>query len=45
VFLSREGAAKGMLRLVAIDHTHILTCGRTLTPAVGRHCTLSSAGI
>jgi len=31
VFLSREGAPEGKLRLVAMDHTHILTCGRELT--------------
>lgn len=34
VFLSRRGAAQGKLRLVAMDHTHIFTCGRALTTAL-----------
>lgn len=34
VFLSRHLAPEGKLRLVAMDHTHILTCGRSLGPAV-----------
>ena len=34
VFLSRQHASSGKLRLVAMDHTHIFTCGRALTPAV-----------
>jgi hypothetical protein len=36
VFFSREGAPEGSFRLVAMDHTHILTCGRELTPALAR---------
>lgn len=31
VFLSGQEARKGKLRLVAMDHTHVLTCGRELT--------------
>lgn len=31
VFLSREGAKSGQLRLVAMDHTHTFTCGRSLS--------------
>ena len=34
VFLSRQNASPGKLRLVAMDHTHILTCGRPLSPAL-----------
>lgn len=34
VFLSRKNSPEGKLRLVAMDHTHIFTCGRPLTPAV-----------
>lgn len=30
VFFSRSGAAEGTFRLVAMDHTHILTCGRPI---------------
>lgn len=36
VFFSREGAPEGRFRLVAMDHTHILTCGRELTPELAR---------
>ena len=31
VFLMREGAPRGRFILMAMDHTHILTCGRPLT--------------
>lgn len=31
VFLMREGAPEGRFLLVAMDHTHIFTCGRPLT--------------
>jgi hypothetical protein len=34
VFLTARGAAKGKLRVVAMDHTHCFTCGRNLTPAI-----------
>jgi hypothetical protein len=34
VFLSRHLAPEGKLRLVAMDHTHILTCGRPLNQAL-----------
>ena len=34
VFFSRESAPEGQFRLIAMDHTHILTCGRELTPAL-----------
>jgi hypothetical protein len=34
VFLTTRGAAKGKLRVVAMDHTHCFTCGRSLTPAI-----------
>lgn len=36
VFLSRHLAPEGKLRLVAMDHTHILTCGGPLTPAIAQ---------
>lgn len=36
VFLSRQHASPGKLRLVAMDHTHILTCGKPFTPAVAQ---------
>lgn len=32
VFLSREQAPPGSFRLVAMDHTHAFTCGRSLKP-------------
>jgi hypothetical protein len=32
LFLSSDGAPEGKLILKAIDHGHILTCGRSLTP-------------
>lgn len=31
VFLMREGAPEGRFILVAMDHTHVFTCGRPLT--------------
>jgi hypothetical protein len=34
VFLSGRGAGKGKLRVVAMDHTHCLTCGSSLTVAI-----------
>ncbi len=34
VFLSREGAAEGRFRLIAMDHTHCFTCGRDLTERI-----------
>ncbi len=36
VFLSQEGGKPGQLVLKAIDHGHCFTCGRDLTPSVGR---------
>lgn len=36
VFFSREGAPEGQFRLVAMDHTHVFTCGRELTPALAK---------
>ncbi|HWL89211.1 MAG TPA: hypothetical protein VNO21_25585 [Polyangiaceae bacterium] len=35
VFLSGREAAKGKFRVVAMDHTHCFTCGRTITKAIG----------
>ncbi len=35
VFLSEEGAGKGKFKVTAMDHTHILMCGRQLTKAIG----------
>lgn len=35
VFLSSVGAPKGRVRMVAMDHTHILTCGAQLTKRIG----------
>jgi hypothetical protein len=34
VFLSAENAGKGKFKVTAMDHTHCLTCGRSLTKAV-----------
>ncbi len=34
VLLSPVGTAPGMLRLLAIDHTHCFTCGREITPRI-----------
>lgn len=34
VFLSAKGARKGKFRITAMDHTHCLTCGRPITPAL-----------
>lgn len=36
VFFNREGAPEGRFLLMAMDYTHILTCGRTLTRDVAR---------
>lgn len=36
VFFMREGAPAGRFILVAMDHTHILTCGGELTPKLAR---------
>lgn len=36
VFFMREGAPAGRFILVAMDHTHILTCGGELTPRLAR---------
>lgn len=36
VFLMREGAPEGRFILVAMDHTHILTCGRPLSRELAR---------
>jgi hypothetical protein len=36
VFLSEVGMPKGKFRVMAVDHTHILTCGQELTAKVGR---------
>lgn len=34
VFLSGDGAAKGKVRLLAMDHTHCFTCGRGLAKSI-----------
>jgi len=34
VFFSQRPHADGLSTLVAMDHTHILTCGRAITPAL-----------
>ncbi len=36
VFFSRLATREGTFRLVAMDHTHVITCGRPLTPAVSQ---------
>jgi hypothetical protein len=36
VFFTRENTPPGKLRLLAIDHTHILTCGGEWTPSLNR---------
>lgn len=36
VFFSRESAVPGKLKLLAMDHTHILTCGSPFRPDMAR---------
>src|SRR5262249_35464646 len=45
VFLSREGASEGRLVLKAVDHTHVLTCGRDITAAAGYIDKIQDEGI
>ncbi len=35
VFLSGDGATKGKVRVVAMDHTHIFTCGTPISKGLG----------